>query len=583
MIRLPSSSRLSLLLLSILLASPAMAGTIFVDASNPNCPGTGTPADPYCTIQAGIQAAVAGDVVQVAAGTYVENIDFLGKAITVESTGGPSVTTIDGNLQGSAVSFRTGEGVLSVLRGFRVQNGNGTPCGPATTCGGGIVCDGTSPTIENNEVIQNSASLGAGILCINAASPAIVSNTISSNNAANANGGIGCLYGSNPLILSNTITSNSAYYASGGVGAYIASPYIIDNDIIGNSAINYMGGVGAIGGSPRIDGNLIEANTTSFVMGGVGCANGAAPLIIGNTITLNRAVQLSGGVGTAYGAAPTLVNNTITLNVAGSAAGLGCFYSSSATLVNNTLSGNRAYFAPGGGIALTAGSTVNATNTILWGNVPLEVLNLGGTINITYSDVRNGYPGNGNIATDPLFVSVPNGDYRLTCASPCAEAGTNQPGIPLPPFDIGRLDRRQIGRVDIGSDEVGIFWQVNGPVRPGGSPVTATVTAGAGHVRGIAEIQFSFSQQRGANGIFLPCSDRRYLPLGRDSLVNAWTALPASNRQVPLNGCTGTSTPGFSIPGTFPVGVTIFYSGFSWETTTRAVQSISVPGSFVTQ
>ncbi len=40
------------------------------------------------TIQAGIDAAVDGDEVVVAPGTYFEAIDFLGKAITLRSSGG---------------------------------------------------------------------------------------------------------------------------------------------------------------------------------------------------------------------------------------------------------------------------------------------------------------------------------------------------------------------------------------------------------------------------------------------------------------------------------------------------------------
>jgi len=48
------------------------------------------------TIQAGINAAVNGDTVLVAPGTYVENIDFVGKAITLRSKFGPDVTVIDG-------------------------------------------------------------------------------------------------------------------------------------------------------------------------------------------------------------------------------------------------------------------------------------------------------------------------------------------------------------------------------------------------------------------------------------------------------------------------------------------------------
>src|SRR5947209_17851598 len=69
----------------------ARAATINVPAGQP-------------TIQAAINAASNGDTVLVAPGTYYENINFMGKAITVTSYCGPEVTTINGGAAGSVVA-----------------------------------------------------------------------------------------------------------------------------------------------------------------------------------------------------------------------------------------------------------------------------------------------------------------------------------------------------------------------------------------------------------------------------------------------------------------------------------------------
>ena len=75
----------------------ARADTIYVDV---NCPGigNGSEAEPYCFIQTAINAGVDTDEVVVAPGIYFERIDFLGKAITVRSSDGPAVTSIDGTM-----------------------------------------------------------------------------------------------------------------------------------------------------------------------------------------------------------------------------------------------------------------------------------------------------------------------------------------------------------------------------------------------------------------------------------------------------------------------------------------------------
>jgi len=108
----------------------------------------------------GIQSAISSasvvdkDTIIVKPGTYVENIDFLGKALTVTSNEGAGSTIIDGGNQpdpdyGSVVTFSNSEGVDSVLERFTLTNGTGTYFeffpGEWGYCGGGFFCDGSSP------------------------------------------------------------------------------------------------------------------------------------------------------------------------------------------------------------------------------------------------------------------------------------------------------------------------------------------------------------------------------------------------------------------------------------------------------
>ena len=162
--------RILLLILVVILPCIVLATTITVKQD-----GTGD----YTLIQAAIEAANNGDTVLVHPGTYVENINYIGKSISVcslEAIAGDSTyisrTIINGNRNGPCVAFLNAEQNAS-LRGFTLTNGTGYIANDEHTRGGGVLIrntymTGSSISLTNCEITGNYAGLGAGISSTNA-------------------------------------------------------------------------------------------------------------------------------------------------------------------------------------------------------------------------------------------------------------------------------------------------------------------------------------------------------------------------------------------------------------------------------
>ena len=148
--------------------------------------------------------------------------------------------------------------------------------------------------------------------------------------------------------------------------------------------------------------------------GGIHCSN-ASPTIIDNIIKENSSPWEGGGI-YCEESDPNIINNIIYDNFAGSGGGIGCV-ASSPRVTFNTISGNSSVF--GGGIRGYYSDPV-ITNCIIYGNYPNEIHD---QATINYSDIRGGWPGEGNIDALPLFVDPQNSDYNLCIQSPCIDAG----------------------------------------------------------------------------------------------------------------------------------------------------------------
>ncbi len=209
------------------------------------------------TIQEGINVAVDADTVLVQPGTYVENINYYGKNITVASlflttqdTTYIYQTIIDGNQSGSVVTFENGETQTAILIGFTITNGYSSTSGGGISCiytyprlenliiignyaaynGGGIICGAyANPSFENVIITNNSSGFaGGGIYCYNYCSPSL-KNVLISDNTSQYGGGICCLENSSPNLGNVTITDNSAAGGGGGIFCDNSNPIVINS------------------------------------------------------------------------------------------------------------------------------------------------------------------------------------------------------------------------------------------------------------------------------------------------------------------------------------------------------------------
>jgi parallel beta-helix repeat protein len=124
----------------LVLAGPVWARIIYVDPNGS--------AD-FTSIQAAIDdpCTVDDDEIEVGPGTYYEAINFNGKAVRLYSSGGASVTTINGTGHYHVVQCVYGEDANTILEGFTITGGNANSPELIDRYGGGMYNCGSSPTV----------------------------------------------------------------------------------------------------------------------------------------------------------------------------------------------------------------------------------------------------------------------------------------------------------------------------------------------------------------------------------------------------------------------------------------------------
>lgn len=396
------------------------------------------PGQAYPKIQAGIDAAAAGDVVMVAPGIYYENIDFKGKAITVTSSGGTAVTIIDGGgvVGTGTVNFQSGELRTSVISGFTIRGGGGqaTPNGS----GGGVHVYQSAPTVLSNAITANTCDN----VLINSGAPLLLGNSIYA--AVLPVSGYPCTYAGAGVLVNGNAT----------VGAYTHT------EILTNLIGNHLGPDGEGIVLNAADGTVVQGNTirgnAGYNAGGISMYNTNAVTILQNLFYGNVLRNRNGGAGTPNGMtllAPFSTVGPFVGVIAGNTFADGL-----------SLDGNLAQFLVINNIISTSSATAAAlqcgyTNALAITPPSFDHNDVYNSAGPAYGPGCPDQTGTyGNLSAEPLFASANTADYQLTAKSPVLDAGNNSaPGLPA--TDFAGAARVQIatnlpyGVVDLGAFE----------------------------------------------------------------------------------------------------------------------------------
>lgn len=391
------------------IAAPSQAATRYVNAALASGLNDGTSwANAYQGaggLASALTAAIAGDQIWVAAGTYKptttttrtialtlkNGVEIYGGFIGGEATLAQrditaNVTTLTGDLlgdDGAAGTFvnigdnsfhvinAASTNSTAVLDGFTVTAGNANTSGSNQDRGGGILMLASSnSTIRNCRFEYNNCTFGGGAGYINASSPTFTDCVFLGNRGGSFGGAFDQSTSVNTQFTRCQFINNSAARA-GAVEAFGSSAPVFTNCVFRGNTATGSGGGGAlwIGSSSNVTVRLCT--------------------VVGN----NASVVAAG------------VQNTGT----------------SLTITNSIVYGNT---GPGG--SQTSAQQLNPG---------------GGSFNVSYCNVQGGFTGTGNISVAPLFENQAGGDLRLAAGSPGIDAGNNAAVVAGTTIDLAGRSR----------------------------------------------------------------------------------------------------------------------------------------------
>lgn len=380
----------------------AVNNSILYVAPSAECGGA-TPC--YATPQEAVDAAIEGDEIRIAGGTYigVNELGGLSQAIYITKSvilrGGYSIsdwsisdpganpTEISALVQGRVV-YISGTDISVALENLHLSYGNANELGGTSSgdAGGGLYGKEAEIIINNCQITDSttpSSGYGGGIYMQGA--QISIRDTIIEANYSGYGGGV-YLNNTDGLfehnqILTNTITNSIGY----GTGMIVTNSNLTINDNIFRENTSTYGGSWAAAlnvssGTVQIIDNLIEYNTKYFGLSGSSSGTTPAYLTVRGNIIRNN----SGGVSFSSSVFLTMVDNVIENNNSrGLVISLDA-YPASVHVAGNLIQGNISY----GWVECGAG--VYGNDGIGW---PINII--GNVIQNNVNGVDSGSGGNG--------------------------------------------------------------------------------------------------------------------------------------------------------------------------------------------
>ncbi len=384
-------------------------------------------ANAFTGLQNAMAAAVSGDEVWIAAGSYRPTADtdrtisfnlktlvnvyggFAGTETSRDQRNGAAhPTTLSGeigaagNADNSYHVVRASGVTDAMLTDVTVTGGNAEY---PDYCGGGMYAANSTLTLSRIVFDSNTSTGGYG-------------------------GGLYNQSGSSRTLTLTDVTfrSNSATYYGGGMYNYYNSRANLTNVTFQqNSTTQYGGGMYNDQGSVLVLNNVIFRSNTAQSGGGL-YNNYCTPSVSSATFIANSATY-QGGAMYLRSSSPTVVNAVFSRNSADIGGGIYACNNSSPQLTNVSLSGNSARV--GGGIYSYSNSYPYANNAIFWGNTatlwgPQIADEAYYRTTVRYSIVQGGWSGSNYMVqdVDPKFAAPLADDLHVASGSPAIDGGT---------------------------------------------------------------------------------------------------------------------------------------------------------------